>query len=45
MDKVDRQLVEAEATVEGSGVLKSFVPLIFVSEVSRIFYYYFKFFP
>ena len=36
MDKVDRQLVEAEATVEGSGVLKSFVPLIFVSEVSRL---------
>ena len=31
MDRVDRQLVEAEATVEGSGVLKNFVPLIFVS--------------
>ena len=31
MDRVDRQLVEAESTVEGSGVLKSFVPLIFVS--------------
>ena len=31
MDRVDRQLVEAESTIEGSGVLKSFVPLIFVS--------------
>merc|ERR1712037_641643 len=29
MDRVDRKLVEAESTVEGSGVLKSFVPLIF----------------
>ena len=31
MDRVDRQLVEVESTIEGSGVLKNFVPLIFVS--------------
>ena len=31
MDRVDRQLMDAESTVEGSGVLKNFVPLIFVS--------------
>ena len=37
MDRVDRKLVEAESTVEGSGVLKSFVPLIFVSEYMLIF--------
>ena len=37
MDRVDRKLVEAESTVEGSGVLKSFVPLIFVSGNMLIF--------
>ena len=37
MDRVDRQLVEAESTVEGSGVLKNFVPLIFVSAYIFIF--------
>merc|ERR1719226_80272 len=35
MDRVDRQLVEAESTVEGSGVLKSFVPLIFINVILR----------
>merc|ERR1739844_213697 len=35
MDRVDRQLVEAEATVEGSGVLKNFVPLIFGQKPSN----------
>ena len=37
MDRVDRQLMDAESTVEGSGVLKNFVPLIFVSVYIFIF--------